>query len=184
MNMKMKKIAGYLGFAVASFVGGATAHLLTDTPAAQAADPPGFAKEVRAEKFIVVDGQGKPRAVLGTLDKEPLIALYDDKNNPRLALTVRKEGTPSLSLYDKNGKPRMVCYVKGDDEAGIQLVAKDGKTAMVRLLAMADKAGETTSLKMYNPKTGKVAAAVISMPETGGAVGLFDKNGKPAWVAP
>lgn len=59
---------------------------------------------IRADKFILEDERGRPRAVL-TIDKGgPVLAMLDVKGHVRALLKVRKDGPGLVSLYDKTGK--------------------------------------------------------------------------------
>ena len=59
---------------------------------------------VRADKFILEDELGRPRAVL-TMDKGgPVLAMLDVKGHVRALLRVRKDGPGLISLHDKTGK--------------------------------------------------------------------------------
>ena len=71
--------------------------------AAQAAS--GVAKEVRANKFVVVDENGKTRAVLVAGKDGVGLALNDENGKVRAELPVFKDG-PALSLKDEKGKTR------------------------------------------------------------------------------
>ena len=60
-------------------------------------------KEVRANKFTLVDAKGRSRAMLGLIEGGPGLALYDENGEVRVWLAVSKDG-PGLSLADENGK--------------------------------------------------------------------------------
>jgi len=118
---------------VAALVGGLIGAVLTSV----FADKPIFAEEIRqhakvitAEKFLLVDDEGKAHAELTMLDsKSPTLrfigkgdetlvglgalsdessylAFFDKKGKLRVSLAVSSDGTPALSLYDEEGKKR------------------------------------------------------------------------------
>jgi len=114
----------------------------------------GVAKEVRANKFILVDAKGKYRAQLAVVDKVgPLLGLYGEDDKPRAMLSVIMDG-PALTLFDKNSK------------SGVGLDIIHGAPAV----------------RLYD-KDGK-ARAVLSVTELGPWLGLYDENEKVIWSAP
>jgi len=61
---------------------------------------------VHANKFILDDERGKPRAVLAMYKGGPTLALLDAKGRRlRAVLRVRKDGPVLLSLNDLKGRP-------------------------------------------------------------------------------
>jgi len=80
----------------------------------------GTVQEIRANKFVLVDENGKPRAELAMDKGRPLLVLWDENGKPRAGLVVTKLG-PSLELNDENGKLR---FVAGTTST----VMPDGKT--------------------------------------------------------
>jgi hypothetical protein len=54
---------------------------------------------VEAQRFVLVDADGKPRASFHTDAKGPNLGMLDARGNPRAILTVAEEG-PRLNLYD------------------------------------------------------------------------------------
>src|SRR2546426_7622173 len=110
---------------VAGFVGGVGSSWFLMGAPVFAQKTPESAKVIQAEKFEVVDKDGKVRAWFGIEDdREPRLMLYaeDSKNRStlapfglvisdqndaiRAALVCKGDGEPSLSLSDKNPKSR------------------------------------------------------------------------------
>lgn len=60
-------------------------------------------KEIRATCFILLDENGKGRAVLSVLNDVPGLWLYDENGKVRASMAVGKAG-PDLRLFDENGK--------------------------------------------------------------------------------
>src|SRR4051812_20019611 len=58
---------------------------------------------VRARQFVVVDREGRERALLEVTDGSPQLVLYDGGILPRLALFARPGGASGLALYDRVG---------------------------------------------------------------------------------
>lgn len=93
--------------------------------------------EIRAEKFVLVDDNGKERASLVTDDAGSVyLVMFDAAGKNRLNLSVTAAG-PSLALYDASGQARTVVgstTLVGSRIAGermpassIALFDKDGK---------------------------------------------------------
>lgn len=60
-------------------------------------------RTVRANRFVLEDENGKPRAGLSAAKNGPILYLSDETGKPRAVLGVAKEGA-ALSLFDDNGK--------------------------------------------------------------------------------
>ncbi|MFQ5896989.1 MAG: hypothetical protein ACE5JN_01900 [Candidatus Methylomirabilia bacterium] len=126
-------------------------------------------KEIRAERFVLVDENDKMLAELSTLSRmqglrgpEPLVAdlsrliLYDRDTNPRAALGVGLDGSPHLLLYGS------------------------GETVQGRLMVLASGA---PALSLFDSDKGLRAVLRLG---TGGSprLVLADKHGKIIWKAP
>lgn len=79
-----------------------------------------MAQEMRANKFVLVDENGKLHAELAMYKGSPILLLWDGNGTPRAALVVSEHG-PSLMLNDEKGNPR---FVAGTTST----VTPDGKT--------------------------------------------------------
>ncbi len=115
-------------------------------------------KEIVAEKFRVVDTQGRTRAILSVLQEgsELLegsgLLLYDEKGRTRVGLSVLQEGSgllegSALSLYDKNASIILALDQKGQR---LGFFDKNGKN---RALLAADQLGTALYLLDENGKT-------------------------------
>jgi hypothetical protein len=85
-------------------------------------------RTVTAERFLLVDGGGKPRAELALAQGEPFFRLADEDGKPRLAMNLGRE-VSGLSLLDGNGKYRAGLslgkdgpFIRLDDARGRQRV--------------------------------------------------------------
>ena len=168
------------------------------------------AKVVRAERFEVVDAEGRVRAGLGlpappaaanlprapyavdalaVLDGSPGLTLRDEKGKTRAGLMVSDDGSPSLMLLDETGKARAMLVVDHDG-VGIALGGERGKQRA--LLGVSSDSGPVLQLR---DDKGWVRAALgaysLMTPDTGEVVKraesslvLFDKEGKVLWQAP
>jgi hypothetical protein len=63
----------------------------------------GGGKEIRANRFVLEDAEGKVRAVLGLIDDRPSLIFWDAAGKGRVAVGMGKDG-PSLFMTDANGK--------------------------------------------------------------------------------
>jgi len=61
-------------------------------------------RSIEAESFIVKDGAGKVRAVLGTAEpyNAPGLVMYDQEGHPNILLHLTGDGDPGLWLYEKD----------------------------------------------------------------------------------
>ena len=92
---------------------------------------------VKAEEFVLVDKDGKERAVLGTGENDlfnmlrgrevgPHLVLIDKDGKRRIELALWPEGSPSLFLMDRNGEPRASLAVGPDGLSRLILLDEDG----------------------------------------------------------
>ena len=82
---------------------------------------------IRAERFEVVDKDGKRRAALALVKGEPSLALFNQNGNPRAGLALVK-GEPILVLADENVKGRAILSLIPDGEPSLIFSDKDGET--------------------------------------------------------
>jgi hypothetical protein len=81
---------------------------------------------IRANQFILEDGNGKTRAVLDVgKDGVPGFYLYDENATPRAMLGVTNRGA-MLALCDKNGKT-VASLAVSDDGTSLRLSDDNGK---------------------------------------------------------
>src|SRR5262245_53068716 len=86
---------------VAGLLGGVAASALFPRPSR-------FATVLKAERFEVVDKDGRPRALLGVLGTgEPGLQLYDQDENGRVDLSLKASGRPGPELSDSNARVRV-----------------------------------------------------------------------------
>jgi len=88
---RVLKVVSALGLAVIG------ALLLT----AAATDQP---VEMKAERFVLVDGEGRECAIMGvSADGAPALTLYDSKGKARVVMEIAAD-QPRLCFFDENGK--------------------------------------------------------------------------------
>ena len=103
--------------------------------------------EVRARKFVLVDGDGKTRALLTVDEDGPRLGLTDESGKARAELRVAKNG-PTLNLSDKNGNARAGLSVLKDGPV-LDLDKGSGKT---RALLTVEEGGPGMRLYGENDK--------------------------------
>ncbi len=108
---------------------------------------------VEAQRFVVRDGRGKPRAILGTFGEVAALNLYDKDGRARAVLQAGADGGSRLMFHDREGKSRAVMYVGPDGAAMVGFFGADEK-ARAQLTVAAD--GDAS-------------------------VGFFDRDGNPVW---
>ncbi len=90
---------------VTGLVGGVVAGRLFMGAPVFAQKMPLVTEVIRAEKFKVVDKNGKPRAAIGLGDGEqPLLVFGDENEKVRLGIALKADGQPGLEFYDKKEK--------------------------------------------------------------------------------
>jgi hypothetical protein len=110
---------------------------------------------IKADKFVLVDGDGRRRAELTMAsDGTPGLFLYDENGMRRGAFHLTASGAPALVLHDKDGKPRAEIAVRADGVVGLGLydergegraeflVASDGAAALHLLGAHGERIAE------------------------------------------
>jgi hypothetical protein len=88
------------------------------------------APKVVARSFVLVDENGKTRAVLAGVKDGPALGLYDENGKTRAWLDVGEDG-PGLTLYDENGKGRAMLAVGKDGPGLLGLYDENGKPSAV-----------------------------------------------------
>jgi len=177
------------------------------------ATPRKLPKVVEADEFLLRDGKGNVRAMLGFREGAPLLSFYDEEQtlriglgfttdglptvtilsksgNIRSSLTVLANDTTALHLYDRAEKPRAVLAVEADGTPSFSLFGKEKDGSVILGVDSGGVSGLTLSDR------GGITRAVlgsISL-ETGGtgviekrpesSLVLFDRDGKLVWSAP
>jgi hypothetical protein len=135
------------------------------------------AKEIRAERFTVVDREGRERVLLATQPNGtygfwligrngkpsgtfgqpeggvPAISLRDDDDNTRLSLMATVDGTAGLCLYDKKGTRRGEFFSMLGGPSALTLADRSGRTRVVLGVDEHDVSGLA-----IEDKDGKVLA--------------------------
>lgn len=114
-------------------------------------------KVLKAQRFELVDHDGKSHGYLGLKGTSPELVLSDEVGAPRVQVLLSPGGAPQMVLF-----------------------AKDGTGAMI--LALADNG---TPVQMFAVKDDKMARLSLGLkPDGSGTIIVLDKDGKSAWKAP
>jgi hypothetical protein len=139
------------------------------------------AKVVRAEKFELVDGGGKPRAVLATDPTgQPWLGLKDQSGKNRAVLGLQSDGQPGLILYDQNGKVRAALGIDKFDKSGPPELLLYDQNGTLRVRLYVVDSGQQ-ALVLFD-QSGKNRAAMFVDKTGQPGLDLFDQNGKPRVV--
>lgn len=149
------------------------------------ASGPRILPEVRANSFVLVDAQGKPRATLGMYADQPRLALSDTNGTVRAALAV-SSGGPVLMMVG-TGKAVASLFVESDGPELDMLGENEAQGAIFGIpargpeLRMNDASGFETELgvtDLITPTTGETHATSAA------SIVLFGKGKKVLWSAP
>jgi hypothetical protein len=128
---------------------------------------------VRAQKFELVDRNGKERTVLALMDGQPVLALLDEKGLWRAALSLDSDGSPRLGLLDEKGKIRADLSLNPDGRPRLGLLDEKGKIRAD--LSLSPDHGP--DLNLLDEK-GKIRAALMLDSDGGPGLGMFDGKGQ------
>ncbi len=95
-------------------------------------------KEIQAERFVLVDGSRKARAILEMTAEGPELSLLDAAGLERATLGLREKG-PHLSLKDAARKTRAMLDLKGDGPSLV--LADEGQVRQTKLTVGASRMG-------------------------------------------
>jgi hypothetical protein len=129
------------------FIPGCTAASWNPAPVSSAPET------VEAQKFVLVDANGKALAELGAAHGGSGLVLLDAAGKPRAAMVLTSAGEPGLKLYDADGLVRAALMVGNDGRSGLALYDTNGKN---RAALATDTAGAAT-LVLFD-REGRVAA--------------------------
>jgi hypothetical protein len=146
--------------------------------AAQAPAPKG--KTVEAERFVVVDAEGKKRAVFG-VDKafaawdkpRPALVMYEKEDQPAFALS--SEGGSTGLYFQEDGETRLGLAVTKGKFAGLVIYRKpaDRKSEIGLFYSDDGKPG-----LVFNDQNGTTRAGIILEKGDKPIFSLQDENGK------
>ena len=121
---------------------------------ARAGFPGTILESVEAQNFVLRDGRGTIRGILGlTSLGEPRLLLKDRTGRDRVTVALMEDGSAGLILADSLGHSRTVLGLLADETATITFADRNGRTRTVLGLApdesstllFADRGGMTQS---------------------------------------
>jgi hypothetical protein len=209
--MSKQQYGGVLVVAmVAGLVGGMVSNWFLIGSFVFAQKAPRHEKVLQAERFEVIDQDGKFHAVLGATRQGDVSLLLNDRNGqPRIQLSVLSENS-GLVIYDQAGKIRAE-FDLTKEQPSLQfydpaqkfrvLLGVIGKEPALWLFDQAEKPLAKLDLSQGEPSlelsdhTGKARATLgyteLEVQHTGStekravsSLVLFDKDGKVTWAAP
>lgn len=141
------------------------------------------AASVVAEKFVLVDGTGKRRAILGTNEAGAAgLWAFDTDGRQRLWIGVGNEQDPIMSLISRSGAPRLG-IVDTELITGLQIKGNDGK-AILNVIGHADDTGHLSGVVLCNPSNKAQVAIYLGPSNPTGVLFGQDKDGKAVWAYP
>ncbi len=123
-----------------------------------------FGRTFTAQEFRVVDKEGKMRARLGMVEKQPAPGFGADSGQE-----------PALSLYDKNGKARARLFLVYGERPSLDLYNRDGKNPRISLKLLGPQEGPELFL-FDKQRQIRASLSLDSYDEPG--LNLSDKDGK------
>ena len=171
-------VAGFVGFIIIACA--VVALSFRPTPVEAQAGPRlvvGEAplQEVRTPQLVIVDKDGRERAILTALTEAPGLWLLDEKGKARATLVAPEKGA-MLLLNDENASPRAMLATK----EGAMLGLFDEKGTKRATLAALEKGPE---LVLYDEK-GTGRAGLTANKDVGPVLVVFDEKGRSVWKAP
>jgi hypothetical protein len=97
----------------------------------RAAPTPEPTKEIRAQKFIVVDEEGREKIVLKSTKNGGYMAFYagDEKELTQFSLSYSTKGGPTISLWDRSMQRWVQIYVADqENKFGVRLTDRKDKS--------------------------------------------------------
>jgi hypothetical protein len=154
------------------FGGAVSGHLFPSVGVADAAAR--GAREMRAEKFVLVDRRGNERGTIEVTTRGfAQISLEDNDGRARGQFRVGGDGDSTLGFYDQNGAKRVVLGMSPTERDGLALYAANGR----QIAGFSVTEDSQASIALYDPASGR-ARVGLGVATTGEpALGLFDKEG-------
>jgi hypothetical protein len=157
-----------------------------------------LADEIRAKRFVLIDGNGTERAKLSEeTDGEVRLTLSDKKGKVRAGLSVGADGSSRLTLYHTNQEGRAGLRLNSEGSPSL-LLDVPSKKATVKLgvlgepygrpiVGLTDHDGNSLYLRgdglLVNDKL-KERIWLFLEPDGPSALKLWDEDGKLIWEAP
>jgi hypothetical protein len=131
------------------------------------------ARELKAQKFLLVDSGGNQRGAFEVADGTAAVTLDDQSGRPRGQFRVGPDGGGAVAFYDQNGVKRVALGESPTGRNGVAMYGNKGR--QMASLTVADD--NSSSVTLYDPDTGR-ARLGLGVTATGEpALVLFDENG-------
>jgi|GEM_PF-3411998 len=134
---------------------------------------PSFPKVIEAEKFVLKDNTGKPKALFGLIEDDNPALLFFDEGGKSRGYFGLKNNAPGLAFNDERGKMRVALGLS--EEAGPFLSFLDEMNE-VRFFASLGKTRTCPLLQFYDGKETRISIGVV---EDGAVLTFCDKQGHP-----
>jgi len=145
--------------------------------------------EIRANRFVVTDANGRSRATFGFTQSGLGLRLLDQNDNLLAKLAV-VDGAPRVELLDKEGVRRVNLGLYVDDDPALILHDADGD---MRLVMKASEAGPTLTLLDDNKQSRAILGAFMDTDRYGdsdpvqrpeSSLRMYDPDGELLWTCP
>jgi len=141
------------------------------------------ATSVVAEKFILVDAEGKQRAVLGLSGSGAAgLWAFDTDGRQRLWVGVGDQQEPVLSLTSRGGVTRLG-IVDTETVCGMVIKTNDGKP-LVNIIGNSTESNPMSGIVLYDPSDEQSMSVFFQGRSTQGILFYKDKDGKTVWAYP
>ena len=118
---------------LASFLGGAAANLLVGdrNHLVLAQDEPSKFKVISANRFMLLDSQGRACAALTVSKKHdtPMLMFLDENQTLRMTFTLGTNGDPTIAMLSSDKKQSIALNVEGDGSGKLEFAGQDGVVA-------------------------------------------------------
>lgn len=158
---------------VAGLVGGVVSGQFLVGQNAFAEKEPKPTKIISAERFFLMDEDGRPRATLGTTAEGVSLVFMDESGNVRSSIT-----PGGLMVLDSKGKPRIMLVLKDDDTVRLELYDETEKRSAILMLTENGFPG----LKLTDDN--EKSSALLGLGPQGDAFLELEQKGKVVWRTP
>ena len=132
------------------------------------------ARTIEAERFMLLDRNGKMRGGFGTFeDGETSLSLFDLNEKERAALVLDAAGNPTFRLGGKDGETLLDVSLNPSGAASLMLFARSGKGGV----SVAVDSHGTPAVELRD-SGGDVRASLSLFKEGAPGLGLLDKAGR------
>jgi hypothetical protein len=141
------------------------------------------AEVVEANRFVLRDGDGHIRALIGVnQDNAARIVLQDRDGRERLRMSLLPDGSPGVSFADREGRSRAVLGLLPDETSTLVFADRWGKSRAVLGLS-----SDESSTLVFADRNGETRVGVGVESDGTAGMTLFDRepvraNGDPATV--